>query len=323
MIWLVLAAAVVTWGLTGVYIRAMIARGRLDVPNDRSMHALPKPSGAGIVVVPVILALWCLSTPSAGDLNRVLVPCALGLAVIGFIDDMFKLRARVRLCAQVAAIGIYLALLPRNAQILPFLPVLLERLVLALAFTWFVNLFNFMDGIDGIAGGEAASIGLGFVVVAGFAAPGSALASIIAAAMAGYLVWNWAPGRVMMGDAGSIPLGFLTGALLIELALAGYLAAAIILPLFFCLDATVTLVRRFLAGHRFYDAHRQHLYQRAALGCASHATVVSGMLLANLGLIAAAVLARNHAAWGLVFAGLILTAFVGWLSQLAANKASA
>jgi UDP-N-acetylmuramyl pentapeptide phosphotransferase/UDP-N-acetylglucosamine-1-phosphate transferase len=323
MIWLILAAAVLTWGLTAAYITAMTARGRLDEPNHRSMHDTPKPSGSGIVAIPVILFLWWLSAPAAGDLNRALIPCALLLSVIGWIDDIYRLPASKRLVTYFAVIGIYLALLPRSAQLFPFMPLLAERLFLLLALAWFVNLFNFMDGIDGIAGSEAAAIGVGFVAVAGIAAPGASLALLIAGAMLGYLAWNWAPGRVMMGDAGSIPLGFLTGALLLDLAFSGYLAAALILPAFFCLDATITLARRLRAGHRFHDSHREHFYQRAAAACPTHATVVIAMLIADAGLIGAAVIARSYWVVGLAAAAILMAGLFVWLSQTARKRMAA
>jgi len=323
MIWFTLAAAVLTWGLTALYIQAMTARGRLDEPNHRSMHATPKPSGSGIVAIPLILGLWWLSAPGPGDLNRALIPCALLLSIVGWIDDIYRLPASKRLITYLAVIGIYLALLPRSAQIFPAVPLLLERAVLLLALAWFVNLFNFMDGIDGIAGSEAAAIGIGFVAVSGIAAPGASLALIIVAAMLGYLVWNWAPGRVMMGDAGSIPLGFLTGALMLELAFSGQLAAALILPAFFCLDASITLARRLRAGHSFHESHKEHFYQRAASACATHATVVIGMLLANAGLVASALISRAHVILGLIAAAIVMAGFFMWLSLMARKKVPA
>lgn len=323
MIWLTLAAAVLTWALTALYIKAMTARGRLDEPNHRSMHDTPKPSGAGLVAIPVILVLWWLSAPVPGDLNGALIPCALLLSVVGWIDDNYQLPAGKRLVTYFAVIGIYLALLPRTAHIFPLVPLLVERVVLLLALAWYVNLFNFMDGIDGIAGSEAAAIGIGFVAVAGIAVPGASLALLITASMLGYLAWNWAPGRVMMGDAGSIPLGFLTGALMLELAFSGQLAAALILPAFFCVDATITLARRLWAGHRFSDSHREHFYQRAAAACPTHATVVVAMLVADAGLVLAALISRVHTIVGLLLAALVLAGYFMWLSQVARKKMAA
>ncbi len=323
MIWLALAAALATWALTGGYIRLMDARGRLDVPNARSMHRKPKPTGAGIVAIPIVLAAWWLAGSDMFGLRGVVTVCALALCALGWRDDMHGLPVPVRFGAQIAAIAIYLALVPADMRILPMLPIVIERALLALAWTWYVNLFNFMDGIDGIAGSEAATLGAGFLIVAGLAAPGSALAAPILAVTLGFLVWNWEPGRVMMGDAGSIPLGYLTGLLMLELAFAGHVAAACILPLFFGADATITLARRLAAGKKPHEAHREHFYQRAALGCGSHATVVKGMIVANLGLVLSAVVASNYAALGIAAASLTMLLFFMWLARTANQKAPA
>lgn len=315
-----LAAAVLTWLLTAGYLRVMLARGRLDVPNARSMHKQPKPAGSGIVAIPIVI-LAGLLFGGFHSLPFVLFAAALALSLLGWVDDMRGLPVGVRFAAQLLAIVAYLAVLPADARIAPFIPLVAERAVLVLAWGWYVNLFNFMDGIDGIAGSEAVSLALGFLAVAGFAAAGSGLAIAIAAAMLGYLAWNWAPGRVMMGDAGSIPLGYLTGALMLELAFAGHLAAAIILPLTFCFDATYTLARRLLAGKRPQEAHREHFYQRAALGCGSHATVVLGMIATNAVLIAAAALSIGHPILGLGIAVTAATFYFLWLSRLAGRSA--
>lgn len=317
-----LAAAVTTWILTAGYVRMMLAHGRLDFPNARSMHKQPKPAGAGIVAIPVIL-LTALVLGGFASLHPVLLGAALGLSLLGWVDDMRGLPARVRFAAQVVAIGLYLWALPAEARIAPLAPLLLERAVLALLWCWYVNLYNFMDGIDGIAGSEAVSLAIGFLAVAGLTATGSGLAIAIAAVMLGYLAWNWAPGRVMMGDAGSIPIGYLTGALMLELAFAERLVAALILPAVFWVDATSTLARRLAAGKAFYEAHREHLYQRAALGAGSHATVVLGMIAANVGLLAAALISISRPFWGAGLAVLVVACFFAWLLQLTRRSVSA
>jgi len=172
-----------------------------------------------------------------------------------------------------------------------------ERLLLGLAWLWFVNLFNFMDGIDGLAGSEAIAVAAGYLAVAALAghlSPLWELTLVAAAATAGYLHWNWHPARVFMGDAGSIPLGFLLGWLMIDLALAGHWAAALILPLYFAADATITLARRLLEGRKPWEAHRGHFYQRAVLGGASPAAVVWRVTAANVALLGLALLSLRH-----------------------------
>jgi UDP-N-acetylmuramyl pentapeptide phosphotransferase/UDP-N-acetylglucosamine-1-phosphate transferase len=156
---------------------------------------------------------------------------------------------------------------------------------------WFLNLFNFMDGIDGIAGGETAALGVGAASVAWLAAlaPSVALYGLTAAAAAlGFLWWNWHPARIFLGDVGSVPLGYLLAWLLLDLASHGAWAAALILPLYYVADASLTLLVRLLRGERVWRAHREHFYQRAAQGGLSHAQVVGAILLADAALVALA-----------------------------------
>jgi UDP-N-acetylmuramyl pentapeptide phosphotransferase/UDP-N-acetylglucosamine-1-phosphate transferase len=144
-----------------------------------------------------------------------------------------------------------------------------------------------MDGVDGIAASEAAAIGLGLVLIAPVPETGS-LAAAIAAASVGFLVWNWAPARIFLGDVGSIPLGFLLGFLLLAAAARGAWLPALILPLYFLADATITLLRRLARGERVWEPHREHFYQAAVQAGLGHAAVVRRVILADLMLIASA-----------------------------------
>lgn len=321
MLWLAILAAAGTWALTGAYMHVMQARGQLDVPNERSMHKQPVPAGAGAITVAIAVLGWLAVSPQITQTALVVAACALGLAILGWLDDMRGLPVGLRFGAQMVAIIVCIFQLPAEARALPFMPLLLERAIEAVAWGWFVNLFNFMDGIDGLAGSEAASVSLGYVAIAGLAAYEAPLAVLVAATMLGYLAWNWAPARVMMGDAGSIPLGFLLGWMMLDLSVRGFLLAALILPLVFCVDATYTLIARMLRGKLPYQAHREHFYQRAALGCGSHATVVSGVILANLGLVLAALLSLRSPMAALAAAGIVAATLFIWLKWLAAAAA--
>lgn len=318
MLWHSLIAALLAWGLIGLYLRHMNARGRLDIPNERSMHKQPVPSGAGGIAVAIALGGWALAMPQLNAMLVTVCACALLLAVLGWLDDMRNLPAWLRLGAQMLAIVACLLQLPAEARALPPLPLVAERVLEAIAWGWFVNLFNFMDGIDGLAGSEAAAVGLGYVAIAGLTAYMAPLGLLLAATMLGYLAWNWAPSRVMMGDAGSIPLGFLLGWMMIDLSVSGHLIAALILPLYFCVDATYTLLSRMLRGKLPTEAHREHFYQRAARGCGSHATVVAGVIGANLGFIFMALLSLRHPLAAVAGAGLIASALFFWLWRLSA-----
>ena len=288
-------AAVLTWALTWAFIRILGARNRLEPLGAHSMHAVPIASGAGTVIIAISVAIFLTLAPEHGGSTAVYVAAVAGLlAALSWIDDHHGgLSPAIRLFAHAVAVAVVLFQLDGNQRIVPALPLAVERVLIGAAWVWLINLYNFMDGIDGLAGSEtiAVSLGYGLVVMAiGATGSSNALALAMAGATAGYLVWNWHPAKVMMGDAGSIPLGFLAGWLMIDLALRGYPSAALILPLYFLTDATWTLARRLLRGEIPWRPHREHAYQRAALAAGSHAAVVWRVIVANIALVALAAL---------------------------------
>lgn len=291
-----LIAPITTFALTVWAVGVVIKRLTLDHPNDRSSHTIPTPRGGGLGVVPVILLIWCLF---ADYRPWVLLSGALVLMLGSWIDDRRGLSPLTRLILQAAVAAAFTAVLP-----VAFWPLLF---VLWFALLWFVNLYNFMDGIDGITGVETVSLCLGIVLVSlisGAAHPLIVPALIMAAGGLGFLVWNWHPAKVFLGDSGSVPLGLLIGGLLIELALAGQWQAALILPAYYLADATITLCARLLNGEKIWQAHRKHFYQRATRGSAGPVRVSLAVLTGNMGLMLCACLA----AWGHGTLGLCLTA---------------
>jgi UDP-N-acetylmuramyl pentapeptide phosphotransferase/UDP-N-acetylglucosamine-1-phosphate transferase len=300
-----LAAFVASCLGTRVLVAVLRRRAVLDRPNERSSHVAPTPRGGGIAVISVSVAAWfALAATAIAPTNAIIAAlAAAALALVSWFDDLRGLSPGVRLLAQFAAVAIGIWALPQGAIFQGWLPPGLDTVAGALVWVWFVNLFNFMDGIDGIDGSEAAAVGIGIVLVAsvggidlGIAAPAVAAA----AAAAGFLLWNWAPARIFLGDVGSIPLGYLLGFLLFELALRGQWQAALILPLYFLADASLTLLRRLLRGERVWQAHREHFYQRAVQRGLSHDAVVLRVIAADIVLIACAWTAAKG--WG--FAGL-------------------
>jgi UDP-N-acetylmuramyl pentapeptide phosphotransferase/UDP-N-acetylglucosamine-1-phosphate transferase len=290
----VLAAATLatSWIATGRVLAWLDRRRIVDVPNHRSSHARPTPRGGGIGLLagalPAILVLaWATAAPSPW---LVLVAAAAGLAVVSWRDDLGHVAARWRLLAQAAAVAAGLLALDGRPVFQGLLPDWLDPLAAALAWVWFVNLTNFMDGIDGITGVEAASIGVGVALLG--VAVGPAL--ILAAAALGFLRWNWHPARLFMGDVGSVPLGYLLGALLLLLAKEGLWAPALILPGYYLADATWTLARRLLRGQRVWEAHREHFYQRAVQKGWSHRRVAATVAVVNGGLVLLALLAVDE-----------------------------
>jgi UDP-N-acetylmuramyl pentapeptide phosphotransferase/UDP-N-acetylglucosamine-1-phosphate transferase len=216
--------------------------------------------------------------------------------------------------------------MPTDARIMPQLPLALERLFLGACWVWFMNLFNFMDGIDGIAASETIAIALGYIAVtAGTQSELAPIALILAAATAGFLMWNWHPAKVFMGDVGSVSIGFVLGWLLIELAIRQHFSAALILPLYFAADATLTLVKRTLRGSRPWQAHREHFYQRAVLGGITHSGVVVRVIAINAILLALALLAERRPVTASIAAALVvaaLLAHLNWISHQRASRAS-
>lgn len=319
------ATALFCWLSTGILIPILRQRAVLDRPNERSSHITPTLRGGGIAVVGSALLAWVALHkigPGAPGIIRVALGAGL-LAAISWVDDRRGLSPGVRLIAQGAAVSIGILALPEARNPLEaWLGAALYFAAMGLVWMWWINLFNFMDGIDGLAASEAAAIGGGLLLFSSFGAgldPAAAsLAAAILGAAIGFLAWNWSPARIFLGDVGSIPLGYLSGFLLLGVATHGYWKVALILPLYFLADATITLCRRLLRGERIWQAHRQHFYQRAVRDGLGHARVVNRVVAANLLLIACGWAAENGggfialvAALGIV-AALLVALGRGW-----------
>lgn len=289
---LFLFAAFATCVLTGAVMRLLQRRAIFDLPNDRSSHQVPTPRGGGLALVPVMLA-GCAYLYARGFLSPGLDLCdcallamlggAAVLALVSWWDDIRPngLPKRVRIIAQLLAVAVPIYLLGGDASVTGFLPIWFERVALALAWLWFVNLYNFMDGINGITGIETLCIGLGLWLLQLYAPFGA----LLAGCAVGFLFWN-VRGRIFLGDVGSIPLGYLIGGMLVLLTLQGYFWVAILLPLYHWVDATVTLLKRLLQGKKIWQPHREHFYQYAVnQGGHSHCRVAMMIGILNLLLI--------------------------------------
>ena len=297
----------------------------LDHPNERSLHAAPTPRGGGIALVGAILLAWLALIVAGAVAPRLLVVLfgAALLAAISWIDDLRGLSPGTRLLAQLVAVTIgMLSLMPAGPVFQFWLMPGLDAVAVGLMWLWFVNLFNFMDGIDGLAGSEAAAIGIGLVLFATLGTgsdPGlAALAATAGAAALGFLVWNWAPARIFLGDVGSVPLGYLIGFLLLGVTAEGGWKIALILPLYFLADSTITLLRRLFRGERVWLPHHQHFYQRAVQRGLGHAEIVYRVIAADVVLVGCGWASENG--WGIpalgaaavVVAVLLLSLAGGW-----------
>lgn len=293
-----LLPALGSWAVTGLVRR----RAPLDHPTDRSSHTVPTPRGGGIGLVVVTLGggVWGIAN---GLLDRGFGVALLGggamVAAVGWWDDRHRLSARARLLVHVAAaawgvvwLGGYPSLSIGDTSLRLGVA---GGMLAGLAIAWAINLFNFMDGIDGIAGVEAVMVAAGgalLLVRAG--APEALLVPLLlAGSSAGFLVWNWSPARVFLGDVGSGFLGYALAlcAVWSENRFGVPALFWVVLSAVFVVDATATLLRRAVRRERVAEAHRSHAYQRLVQAGWSHAKVSSGVLLLNAILIGASWLA--------------------------------
>lgn len=285
---------VASLGLTGWFRRQALAHVLLDVPNIRSSHTIAMPRGGGVaIVLPTLVALLALGWTDWLAWPSVWSLCGGGtlVALIGFVDDRRHVAPRWRLVGHFAAASWVLAKLggvpPLTAMGFVLDTGWLGFAIAVLYLVWMLNLTNFMDGIDGIAGVEVITVCLSAVFLGGVAAPGERLwiaPLVLASATLGFLVWNWPPAKVFMGDAGSGFLGLMLAALSLQ---AGWVVnrlfwSWVILLGVFVVDATVTLLRRVARGERFYEAHRSHAYQHAAVHRGAHVPVTVAVGIINL-----------------------------------------
>jgi UDP-N-acetylmuramyl pentapeptide phosphotransferase/UDP-N-acetylglucosamine-1-phosphate transferase len=290
-------ALLLSLGLTAL-LRPWLTRYAMAAPNARSSHQTPTPQGGGIAVVAAtLLVAWgtiALLPPllanQSGQFVAVTASAAL-MAVVGAIDDLRHLPATVRLALQCLAVGIVIAALPDELRIVPQAAWWLERACLLLGGVWLVNVVNFMDGIDWMTVAEVVPV-TGAIALLGVAGAIGALPALVAAvllgAILGFAPFNKPVAKLFLGDVGSLPIGLLLGWLLLQLAAGGHLAAALILPLYYVADTTITLCRRVANRERVWQAHRTHFYQRATDNGFSVGEIVARVLTVNLVLAALA-----------------------------------
>lgn len=327
MSWLVpfgigLGALLMAFGGSRALLPVLRRRGLLDRPNERSSHRVPTPRGGGLAVVPAALLGWlavALLPARGADVLWLPIAGGLALAAVSFVEDVRGLGVPLRLGLHGAAVALGLqALAPEALVFQGALPLFLDRLLAGLLWLWFVNLYNFMDGIDGITAVEtgALALGLGLVALAALAVPPALglCALALGAAALGFLPLNWPPARLFLGDVGSVPIGYLSGFLLLWLAAEGAWQAALILPAYYLADSGTTLAQRLVRGQRVWRAHREHAYQRAVANGLSHGAVSLRIGLADLGLVglALASLAGRGAAWAALAGAAVLALSLLW-----------
>lgn len=258
----------------------------VDKPNNRSNHDKPVALGGGIVVIPLIILA---STIYDYNWNAyVLISLAI-LFSISLIDDIKNIKPLPRLLFHFFSntIFVYLFITPQLGLIIKqnifiYYACMISMIVFI---TWFINAFNFMDGINGITAVEVISICISLIIINYFLNKEiHLLAFIIFLIVLAFTYFNWTPAKLFLGDAGSVPLGFLSSYLLIELALSGFWLSAIILPLYYIMDSSLTLGVRIFKRKKFWQAHKEHFYQKAIKNGLTHSAVSLRLLLTNFGL---------------------------------------
>jgi UDP-N-acetylmuramyl pentapeptide phosphotransferase/UDP-N-acetylglucosamine-1-phosphate transferase len=293
-LWLVLAvtiAAAIISAVVILIIRPLLLKHALAKPNARSSHRVPTPQGAGIAVIAATLVAAGLVLAYFGGAGSnfpvALFGATLVIAALGFADDIRPVPVLPRLLLQAIAVGAVVLAGSCDVRITPFLPVWIERGLLVLAGLWFVNLVNFMDGLDWMTAAEVVPVtaALALLGLAGQLPPAAAIvAAALCGAMIGFAPFNRPVATIFLGDVGSLPIGLMLFWLLLRLAANGHLAAAIELPLYYVADATVTLVLRLVRRENLLRAHRSHFYQLATDRGYSVAEVVTTVFITNVAL---------------------------------------
>jgi UDP-N-acetylmuramyl pentapeptide phosphotransferase/UDP-N-acetylglucosamine-1-phosphate transferase len=323
---LTFAAAAAAGLLSGVMtsaIRPLLLRVALAKPNARSSHRIPTPQGAGIAVVAATLVVAAASIALVGT-GDARIPLAvfgatLFIAAVGFADDVRSIPVLPRLLLQGAAVAVVVLAAPDGLRVVPACPLWLERTLLLLAGLWFVNLVNFMDGLDLMTVAEIVPI-TGTVLLLGWLSDLPASTTLVAAAlfgaMLGFAPFNRPVAKIFLGDVGSLPIGLLVGWCLLQLAWHQQFAAALLLPLYYLADATVTLLRRMARREPFWAAHRSHFYQRATDNGFSVSRVVGEVFALNIVLAALAIVSAITSSTAisvlLLVIGGIATALLMW-----------
>lgn len=326
-------AALLSAGLI-VLLKPLLQRYALARPNARSSHRVPTPQGGGIAIIAAaLITAAVLAMPTGIALGGVELPVlalsVIALAAVGAVDDIRPLPASLRLVIQAGAVAA--VVLTVEGRLLPDMPLWLERAFAILAGLWFVNLVNFMDGLDWMTLAEfvpptAFLFALG---LAGRYAPEPTLvAGALLGGLLGFAPFNRPVARLFMGDVGSLPIGLIVAWLLFRLAgqggLDGGLAAALILPLYPIADATLTLLWRLRRGEAVWQAHRSHYYQVATVNGFSVRETVGWVFALQVALAALAGVTLLWPSRAVTLACLVLAAgLVGWLLRRFATPRAA
>ncbi|MEZ5873293.1 MAG: glycosyl transferase [Hyphomicrobiales bacterium] len=270
VIWaaVVAASAAISAGLI-IVLKPVLSRHLVAHPNARSSHATATPQGAGLAVMAALLAvsiaavLLGVAAPPPSLLP--VLAGAVFLTVVGALDDAHTLSALWRFAGQTLAALAIVFTLPDDFRLIEVLPFAIERALMVVGVVWFVNAINFLDGLDWMMVAQVVPMTLGIAILHWFGVVPSAiglLALVLLGATLGFAIFNKHPAQIFLGDAGSLPMGFILAYMLIYVAEV-HLVSALLLALYTLADSIITLLRRAFAGEHIFSAHRSHFYQRA------------------------------------------------------------
>jgi UDP-N-acetylmuramyl pentapeptide phosphotransferase/UDP-N-acetylglucosamine-1-phosphate transferase len=310
-----LIALVLSFFMTKLMLVYLNKIAAFDVPNDRSSHSVPTPRGGGLGLG--ILMIIFLGLSFFFYKQTTIIWALTGFALlmlIGWLDDRKSIGILPRLLCQFGAVMIGSFSLPNDFQLFGgVLPHWLDVTLMIIGWVYFINLFNFMDGIDGLAAVQAMTCCIGAAILSYLAFGQNytmMLSFVIAGLFAGFLFFNWHPAKIFLGDVGSLPFGFIIGFILIMLAGRGYAIPAFLLIAYYAADGIITMARRHFKGEKIWEAHRSHYYQKAAIAMGRHDKVVIWVLLANIACFGAAIASLQspyYALLALPFIGTLLT----------------
>jgi UDP-N-acetylmuramyl pentapeptide phosphotransferase/UDP-N-acetylglucosamine-1-phosphate transferase len=305
-----------------IILRPLFKRYALARPNARSSHTVPTRQGGGIAVIGatiiVTVGIMYSASDETGTMPLVLLfTAAILAAIVGIVADIHPDYVVPRFLLQAAAVALMIYILPDGLRAIPVLPWWVERALLLLGALWFVNLVNFMDGLDWMTVAEVVPITATLALIGFFEAqpPWATVVSLaLCGATIGFAFFNRPVAKLFLGDVGSLPIGLILAWLLILVAGSGDWAAAILLPLYYLADATFTLLRRIVNGEKVWQAHRSHFYQRATDNGLAVIQIVRRVFVVNLILAALAIAATLQPSAeveiGTVTAGAVI---VAWL----------
>jgi len=299
-----------SFGLTFIYKKWAIRRSILDIPNERSSHAIPVPRGGGIAII-ITFYLFLFYSFLTGHLEKDLFLALLPgivLAIVGIIDDFKSISPLVRISVQLVCAGIALYFLSGFDGLFGVNLKVFWSVLMIFGIVWFINIFNFLDGSDGYACMEAIFIAISLWILSG-----SYLLLVLCFSVGGFLFWNWPKAKIFMGDVGSTVLGFVLAVFGVYLHNENVLIFHywIILSALFWFDATITLLRRIGKREKLFQAHKKHIYQKAIQWGFSHQKILFlGMAINLIFLLICFAVSKGYVNW---ISGYAITLCILWI----------